>query len=528
MKTFLTTLRYDLQRLRWAILPWLGIQMWWIFVSLPSLELEPSRIEAKYSAYVIMVHIGWLGILTFLSFTHPPTESRAAWRTRPAHGWIVGLEKICLGLLLLAIIPAASSLASAPFRDSQSSTTFFPTWASILSAYTGAFLGSFFFASLTKNVREFFGFGIALLVVGMAFGGARFLFGSDIGIGVTATCLIILLGTVGFVTLIIAQYHRSRRQNHAVLAGLLVVVLFGVLPKIFPNYLGRPPQINPKGASLVINSIEQFDRSNMTAQLVRAFRTQKFPGEKDPQPWLRLNVSPSNFDPSYIWELNSIAMRVSMSPVSIIALGGGHLLLNDELLVQLGIPDYQLSSAIADSVFFERPDFPEKTAKISMAGKQQPRFSFRVSRLELKELADTPLQPQLQHTFPSELSLEVSDLGVRYGHPLLAVDTKMPAIQHRDFVLDLVPNPPRGIGRNWVSRHPLLLLIDDENKRAHILKTPRYTTVEIFEHSREPEFRTGKRLPDWDTPLDQLRLKVFEITSTGHFLLRAKIPPEHE
>ncbi len=211
MKTILNTLRYDLQRLRWVLLPWLGIQLWWIFVSLPSLELDPSRVETKYSAYVIMVHIGWFGILTFLSFTHAPSDSRAGWRTRPLRGSIVGLEKLCLGFLLLVIIPTVSSLALSPYQESQSTNALVPPWISVLSIYSTAFLSTFFVASLVKNIRRFFGFGAVLitpcLIIWIAARGQLFHSGTTLGIGLTATFFIILLSTIGFASLIVAQYH---------------------------------------------------------------------------------------------------------------------------------------------------------------------------------------------------------------------------------------------------------------------------------------------------------------------------------
>lgn len=539
MKTFLTALRYDLQRLRWILLPWLGWQLWWIFVGL---ELDPSRIDKGYTSYVIVVHLGWFGILTLLSFTHAPSDSRAAWRTRPLRGRIIGLEKICLGLLLLVIIPTASLIASAPFGVSQSTNPIFAPWMSILSAYTGAFLSILFVASLMKDVRQFFGVGMILIIplmvllilntplmaLWMTVPGQIFKVGPYHGVGVTATCLTILLGTAGFIRLITAQYHQSHVIKHACRAGLLVALLFVVLPRVFPNYLGKPPKIDADGASITINSVERFDHPFKSRTFTQDSDTRKIRWTDATWPMFRLNISPSNFATSSIWRLGDFETSYPFFLRTPTIAESERLLLNDELLTQLGIPDYQLASAISESVIFERKRYLKASSGNLKNKKERTHLSFRVSRLQLRELADTSLQLPLQRTFPSGLYLEISKLGTRFGYPLIEANTGMPAIKHLDFVLELLPTRPKGLGRYWVSNQPLLLLIDDANKRAHILQSPPYTSEEIREHFKKPGFRKGKLLPDWNTPLDQLRLKVFEVTSTGYFSLRINIPAENE
>lgn len=519
MKTFLATIRQDFRLMRWILLPWLGIQLWWILTHKTFLSVPLEEMESKFSGYTVAVHIGWAALLTFLAFSHPPRDPHAAWRTRPLNPTMVGLAKVSVGFLLLVVVATISHLASEPFGDSRAARSLFPTWLLILSRYSIIFFLLLFIASLCRSVRQFF-FALPAVVVPWIL--VPLLFRNPLresaDLGATAASLMVVLTSCGFICLIIAQYHRARNIRHISLAVVGILLLFGILPRLFPDYLKRPPEIRPHGETATVTSFEQFDYSVETVVRDPDSPT-KFRSVTRTIPRLRLQVAFEGLNPSSIWNLNHYG--VNRHQITLRSDKRG-IILNETLLKQLGIPDYELTGNRNDSASLEI----NFRVPGELSRPKQDNVKVGLARIELRQLADIPVKTPLEETHPSGLSIRLSLPGAPYGYPIISVKTKMPPLEHSDFVLNWLPPGTHRIGRYRVYPAPLILLVDEANQRAQILQAPEYSREQLREHHRKPNFRSGLLLPDWETPLEKLQLRVFEVTMTGHLILTAPLPSE--
>lgn len=520
MKTLLATIRQDFRLMRWILVPWLGIQLWWILTHQSILDHEPTRIESKFAAITVIAHIGWAALLAFLAFSHPPRDPCAAWRTRPLNPTMVGLAKVSVGFFLLVVVATISYLASEPFGESRAVRSLFPTWLLTLARYSVIFFLLFFIASLCRSVRQLL-FTLPVVVVTWIFVPVMFRksLQAFFDPGATAASLTVVLTSLGFIYLIIAQYHRARNVRHISLAVVWIFLLLGLLPRIFPDYLEPPPVLQPDGETATVTSFEQFDYSFKSSVRDPDSPTTKFRTETRTIPRLRLQIAFDGLDSSSIWNLSYNGPR--WNPATIGSDAGG-MILNETLLKQLGVPGYELSGTLSDSVSLE-------TNSHAPGGLLSPeRNSIRVGlgRIELRQLADIPVKPSLQETYPSGLSLRLALPGAPYGYPIISVKSEMPPLRHPDFVLKWLPTGSNMVGRHRVYRSPLILLIDDANQRAQFLRSPDYSIEELKANFQKPNFRSGLLLPDWDTPLEVLRIRVFEVTKTGHLTLRVRLPNE--
>lgn len=523
MPSFLAALRQDIHATRWVLIPWLVMHVLWFFSYPGLLNQNPNGFETAFSTYYVFSIVGWLVLVPLLFYSHPLGDPNAEWRTRPMRGSVVGLEKVVLGIFMLVAIPTLIELTNDPFHRLQFYASPIPAWVTIAGRNLIGFAGFLYLASQTSSIRRFFGYMVFLGFFGALatfgegppdpFAGSRF--------GITSVALGVLILVTGSFTLTVAQYRGMSKMTNQLTMGSLIGIV-SALPWFFPNYLTQPSELKSTDTSISITSAEPFEYAYRTFHFKDGLNGRERTAVDRTRSMFRLQVEYDDLDPANAWILSPWDQMGSPS------LAGGPssgLILNPELLRQLGIPSYQISPVIDGTIIQERNRFPYSRMGNQNLKKEITQFGFTFAQTKFLELADFSLQSLGEKTAPSGLRIQVTDLGSPLDQPLLAINPTMPPPQHPDFMLNWLPEARDGANRRRVYSDPLLLLVDDVNRRAHVLLQPENLMKELRSYRRVSGFRYAKSLPDWDTPLENLRLKVFQVTVTGYIRFESEIPP---
>ncbi|HRE04342.1 MAG TPA: hypothetical protein PKX00_01965 [Opitutaceae bacterium] len=241
----LLLVRHDLRAIRWLLV---------LAVAAGATALtragswDPLNPLAAWTLPVAFVLCGlvWFFIAGRLAFQHPAADPLAAWRLRPVAPWMVIVEKIGFGVLLLAVIPALVM----GIKSAWAGMTRSPGDAGVLSlaldfttdvlvGCTSIYLALLWLASLCRTSGSF------LLVLA----GGYFLGSSVIGalivwfpglstrVDASYQWLAWLVYTGGMIGLIARQYVRPRLGRSLVGAALLLGLLFG-LAQVVPGVRG--------------------------------------------------------------------------------------------------------------------------------------------------------------------------------------------------------------------------------------------------------------------------------------------------
>ncbi len=134
----------------------------------------------------------------------------------------------------------------------------------------------------------------------------------------------------------------------------------------------------------------------------------------------------------------------------------------------------------------------------------------------------------MKESFSSALNLEIREHYTDSGEHKFEMKTQMPPPRNPDFLLNLLPEKRHRIGRYRVSVRPLILLTDETRKRVHILQTPSISDAIFHLQDWTGKYLHLKCLPDWDTSIEELNLRIFEVTTTGYLTITAEFPSDHE
>ncbi|MBL9205582.1 MAG: hypothetical protein JNN01_10890 [Opitutaceae bacterium] len=105
MKTLLLLARQDLRAIRWWLLLALVAG---VMVQTHSERWNPLNPLESWTLPVSYVVCGlaWFFMAGAIAFQHPAADPRAAWRLRPVSPWMVVVEKVLFGILVLGVFPA--------------------------------------------------------------------------------------------------------------------------------------------------------------------------------------------------------------------------------------------------------------------------------------------------------------------------------------------------------------------------------------------------------------------------------------
>ncbi len=245
MNTVLLLVRHDLRAIRWLLV--LAVAAGVTALTRAG-SWDPLNPLAAWTLPVAFVLCGlvWFFIAGRLAFQHPAADPLAAWRLRPVAPWMVVVEKIGFGVLLLAVIPALvmgiksawAGMARSP-GDAGVLSLALDFTTDVLVGCTSIYLALLWLASLCRTSGRF------LLVLA----GGYFLGSSVIGalivwfpglstrVDASYQWLAWLVYTTGMVFLIASQYARPSLARSLVGAALLLGLLVE-LAQVFPGARG--------------------------------------------------------------------------------------------------------------------------------------------------------------------------------------------------------------------------------------------------------------------------------------------------
>jgi hypothetical protein len=385
----------------------------------------------------IIVAVGSLLLLARIAFNHPAADGKAAWRAQSEVGWQVAIAKLLLIGVFLVLIPSLTSLSVSDPESPGSIPNLLAKLSQLMLGNAVTFSTLFLLPSLCRTVSAFvlslLGLSLALVGLGFAtlFQGENVMpldypslaNGADGGTFLALTLILIL-----------RQFHRTQRVQHATVAGLMLIVL-AVVENFSHDDSRGLPLLPVKKAALDIESM-----------VLKEYRNH-----------LKTRIELKNLDQNHIWQLTDIVGPRHHGFTGLITHINHHtffnrLTLND----QLGLTDFNWMQKSPRGYYILSPD-NEQRDKWKFGDFLAPAqtLSIRLERLKLSPLGSLPIIEGAEF-FHSNLKATLEEIA----------NTE----QGRRFTISLTIDPsaePHSITENEGS--PLFVFIDRKRREGSVL-----------------------------------------------------------
>lgn len=515
MKPLLLLARQDLRAIRWWLLLALVAG---VMVQTHSELWNPLNPFESWTLPVSYVVCGlaWFFMAGTIAFQHPAADPRAAWRLRPVAPWMVVVEKVLLGILVLGGFPALLGVIGsvAQHSDFGDFVRGLPSMARVMGGVfafaTIAYLCFLGLASLCRSSGLFLAVVAGVYLVGSSLLGTIVVGFPELSFSFDPSIrwLAWILFLAGMVSTTVWQYARPNLWRSLSLGFVGAVLLFG-LAQVFPGARGT--------------RFLSLDHASASVQLGRSSKSEPAP----------FSVHVSGLSATDVWELkvkgNSTRSVVTRSDGTTGANGTSNVFVETPALyTALGLEGFRLEGVLVNDarVWTYRPDArlsdPQAAVENDELGSQLVVVSAEVGpageaprNSEPPPLRATVYRNALQpgRAVPLKAgAFAVGKLGKVEVVDVLKEGRRLRVTIRMDRMRGKRGEPVPAILVAWV---------DTAARRAHLAQAGSPAKLSTLGDTDQIELHLSLVLPDGATEPDELR--VYDRRWTGFALLPTQV-----